>query len=151
MIVANGTHLWHTVILTLRETGFEISIRPLPFPMGLTLINKISVIIIMFNKKITYNKPYPFQKNIPLTKFRTSYDKLEKEMTKPPSDYDSIKTLIGEKTNHITNVQNNINKKSKNNLSIQSHSKNNNKIKYIYIVIYKYGQYSGRVARYNDK
>ncbi len=79
----------------------------------------------MFNNKITYNKPYPFQKNITLTKFKTSYDKLEKEMTKPPSDYNSIKELIEEKNNHITNIQNNINIKSKNNLEIKSHRKNN--------------------------
>ena len=67
----------------------------------------------MFNNKITYNKPYSFQKSITLNKIKTSYDKLEKEMQKPPSDYDSIKTLIETQNNNITNIQNNINKKSK--------------------------------------
>ena len=79
----------------------------------------------MFNNKIKYNKPYPFQKNITLTKFKTSYDKLEKEMTKPLSEYDEIKQLIEQQNNHITNIQNNINIKSKNNLDIKSHKKNN--------------------------
>ena len=92
--------------------------------MALILINKISLIIIMFNNKITYNKPYPFQKNVTLTKFKTSYDKLEKEMTKPLSEYDEIKTLIENQNNSITNLQNN-NIKSKNNLDIKSHRKVN--------------------------
>lgn len=64
----------------------------------------------MFNNKITYNKPYPFQQSITLTQFKTSYDKLEKEMNKPLSEYAEIKTLIETQNNHITNIQqNNIN------------------------------------------
>ena len=80
----------------------------------------------MFNNKITYNKPYSFQKSITLNKIKTSYDKLEKEMTKPLSEYDEIKTLIENQNNHITNIQNNKNKKSKN-VTMQRHSKNNKK------------------------
>ena len=80
--------------------------------------NKISLTIIIFNNKITYNKPYPFQKNITLTKFKTSYDKLEKEMTKPLSEYDEIKTLIENQNNSITNLQNNI--KPNKNILIQN-------------------------------
>ena len=77
----------------------------------------------MFNNKITYNKPYPFQQSITLTKLKGSYDKLEKEMNKPLSEYDQIKTLIEQENNSITNIQNNINKKSKNDLDIKSHKK----------------------------
>ena len=77
----------------------------------------------MFNNKITYNKPYPFQQSITLTKLKGSYDKLEKEMTKPATDYDSIKTLIEEKNNNIANLQNNNNIKSKNNLEMKTHRK----------------------------
>lgn len=51
----------------------------------------------MVSNKFTYNKPYPFQQSITLTKLKGSYDKLEKEMQKPPSDYDSIKALVEEK------------------------------------------------------
>ena len=80
----------------------------------------------MFNNKITYNKPYPFQKNITLTKLKSGYDKLEKEMQKPLSEYEEIKQLIEQQNNSITNLQqNNINKKSNKNPSIQNHKKNN--------------------------
>ena len=79
----------------------------------------------MFNNKITYNKPYPFQKNITLTKLKGSYDKLEKEMNKPLSEYEEIKSLIETQNNSITNIQqNNINKKTNKNPSLQSHKKN---------------------------
>ena len=84
------------------------------------------MIIIMFNHKITYNKPYPFQQSITLTKLKGSYDKLEKEMQKPPSDYNGIKQLIESQNNSITNLQNN-NIKSKNNIDITSHKKIKNK------------------------
>ena len=40
----------------------------------------------MFNKISYNNQP----KSIPLTKPQSSYKKLEKEMNKPPSDYDAI-------------------------------------------------------------
>ena len=76
----------------------------------------------MFHNKITYNKPYPFQQSITLTKLKGSYDKLQKEMNKPATDYDSIKTLIEEKNNNIANLQNN-NIKSKNNIEMKTHRK----------------------------
>ena len=41
----------------------------------------------MFNKISYNNQP----KSIPLTTPQSSYKKLEKEMNKPPSDYDAIK------------------------------------------------------------
>ena len=100
---------------------FGISIRARPSQMDSILINKISLTIIMFNNKITYNKPYPFQQSITLTKLKGSYDKLEKEMQKPPSDYEGIKQLIENHNNSITNLQNNINIKSNKNISIQNH------------------------------
>ena len=80
------------------------------------------IVIIMFNHKITYNKPYPFQQSITLTKLKGSYDKLEKEMQKPPSDYDGIKQLIESQNNSITNYI-----KSKNNIDLKSHKKIKNK------------------------
>ena len=79
----------------------------------------------MFNNKITYNKPYSFQKSITLNKIKTSYDKLEKEMSKGLTEYDEIKTLIETQNNDITNIQNDINKKSK--IDMKSHSKNKKK------------------------
>lgn len=78
----------------------------------------------MYSNKQT-NKHPAIKSNITLTKFKSSYDKLEKEMNKPPSDYDGIKELIELQNNHITNVQNNINKKSKINVQMTNHNKNN--------------------------
>ena len=50
----------------------------------------------MFHNKITYNKSYN-QKDLTLSKFKSSYDKLENEMNKPPSDYEAIKQLVERK------------------------------------------------------
>ena len=58
-----------------------------------------------------------------LYKFKSSYDKVLKEMNETPKDYDTIKELIESQNNSITKLENNINKKSKNNLQIQSHNK----------------------------
>ena len=62
----------------------------------------------MFNKISYNNQP----KSIPLTKPQSSYKKLEKEMNKPPSDYDAI--------NKPPNIDN---KKSKNEVKILPHKK----------------------------
>lgn len=75
----------------------------------------------MFSRKITYNKPYN-QQNLLLTKNKSSYDKLEKEMKKPPSGYDEIKALVETENNSITNIQNNINN-SKIIVSTSTHQK----------------------------
>ena len=69
------------------------------------------------NKNSVYNKPQT------LTNIKSSYDKLQKEMSKPPSDYETIKTLMENQNNSITHVQNNINKKSKNIVEMKSHNK----------------------------
>ena len=69
------------------------------------------------NKNSAYNKPQT------LTHIKSSYDKLQKEMSKPPSDYETIKTLMENQNNSITHVQNNINKKSKNSVEMKSHNK----------------------------
>ena len=58
-----------------------------------------------------------------LYKFKSSYDKVLKEMNETPKDYDTIRELIESKNNSITKLENNINKKSKNNLQIKSHKK----------------------------
>ena len=69
------------------------------------------------NENSVYNKP------LTLTNIKSSYDKLQKEMNKPPSDYETIKTLMENQNNSITHVQNNINKKSKNSVEMKSHNK----------------------------
>ena len=63
----------------------------------------------MFSRKITYNKPYN-QKNLILTKGKSSYDKLEKEMNKAPSEYEAIKKLVDNGENDIGNIDNKISK-----------------------------------------
>ena len=55
----------------------------------------------MFANKTANNK-YPIkQQSITLNKMRSSYDKIEKEMNKPPSDYEGIKALVEE---HETSI-----------------------------------------------
>ena len=51
----------------------------------------------MFHKTSYHNQP----KSIPLTKPQSSYKKLEKEMNRPPSDYNSIKSLVENNENSI--------------------------------------------------
>ena len=73
----------------------------------------------MFNRKIQQNN----KQDLTLYKFKSNYDKVVKEMNEPPKEYETIKALIEEKNNSITKLENNINKKSKNNLQITSHKK----------------------------
>ena len=51
----------------------------------------------MFHKIDYTHQPKP----IPLTKGQSTYKKLEKEMNKPPSDYNSIKSLVETNENNI--------------------------------------------------
>ena len=82
----------------------------------------------MFGNNNSSNKNSVYQNKALLTKFKSSYDKLEREMNKPPSDYESIKTLVEEKNNSIANIQQkNINIKSGNNINLKSHNKIKNK------------------------
>ena len=50
------------------------------------------------------------QKPILLTKGQSTYNKLEKEMNKPPSDYNAIKRLVESDDNSIKNVDSKISK-----------------------------------------
>ena len=71
----------------------------------------------MFQRKMTTNQNKPTF----LTKPQSSYKKLEKEMNKPPSDYNAIKTLV--ENNDIENMNN---KTSKHNSpKAIPHQKNN--------------------------
>ena len=86
----------------------------------------------MLNRKIQYNK-----QDLTLFKGRNQYDKVMKEMNEAPKEYETIKALVEEKNNNITNVQNNyFNKQSKNNIQMKSHNKIK-KIENIYFKIYK--------------
>ena len=49
-------------------------------------------------KRIDYKHQ---QKPILLTKGQSTYNKLEKEMNKPPSDYNAIKSLVENNENNI--------------------------------------------------
>ena len=51
------------------------------------------------------------QKPILLTKGQSTYNKLEKEMNKPPSDYNAIKSLVENNENNIEKISNNIQSK----------------------------------------
>ena len=77
----------------------------------------------MFANKNNNNKNSAYNKPLTLTNIKSSYDKIQKEMNKPPSEYEAIKTLVESNNNSITNVQNNINKKSKNIVEMKSHNK----------------------------
>ena len=70
----------------------------------------------MFHKISNDNKP----KAIPLSNPQSSYKKLEKQMNKPPSDYNSIKYLVENNENSIKNIDN---KKSKNEVKVLPHKK----------------------------
>ena len=52
------------------------------------------------------------QKPILLTKGQSTYKKLEKEMNKPPSDYNAIKSLVENNENNIEKISNNIQPKN---------------------------------------
>jgi hypothetical protein len=62
----------------------------------------------MFHKKDYKHQPKP----IPLTKGQSTYKKLEKEMNKPPSDYNSIKILVETNENNIEKISNSIQSKN---------------------------------------
>ena len=70
----------------------------------------------MFNK-INYKQQ---QKPILLTKGQSTYKKLEKEMNKPPSDYNAIKSLVETNENNIEQISNNIQSK---NVKLIAHKK----------------------------
>ena len=70
----------------------------------------------MFHKIDYKNQP----KLIPLTNPQSSYKKLEKEMNKPPSDYNSIKSMVENGNNNLKNIDN---KKSKNEVKVIPHKK----------------------------
>ena len=63
------------------------------------------------------------QKPILLTKGQSTYNKLEKEMNKPPSDYNAIKSLVENNENNIEKISNNIQYK---NVKLIAHKKNKN-------------------------
>ena len=77
----------------------------------------------MYSNKISYSKRNEHWHK-PLVKIKSVYDKLEKEMIKPPSDYEGIKSLVENENNSITKLQNNINIQ-KNVVSTSTHQKNN--------------------------
>ena len=62
----------------------------------------------MFHKIYYTHQPKP----IPLTKGQSTYKKLEKEMNKPPSDYNSIKSLVETNENNIEKISNSIQSKN---------------------------------------
>ena len=64
--------------------------------------------IMMFNKSVYRNQQQP----ILLNKTNSSYRKLEKEMNKPPSDYEQIKKLIEDNDNTFKNFSNKSYKKN---------------------------------------
>ena len=75
----------------------------------------------MFNKSVYRNQQQP----ILLNKTNSSYRKLEKEMNKPPSDYEQIKKLIEDNDGENT-LKNFSNKSFKNidkNVKIIPHKK----------------------------
>ena len=68
-------------------------------------------------KRIDYkHQPKP----ILLTKGQTAYKKLEKEMNKPPSDYNAIKGLVENNENNIEKIRNDI---GLNNVKLIPHKK----------------------------
>ena len=63
----------------------------------------------MFRNKITFDKQPEWHK--PLTKINQGYDKVIKELNEPVRDYNSIKELVEQENNNITNLKNIENKK----------------------------------------
>ena len=70
----------------------------------------------MFHKIYNDNKT----KAIPLSNPQSSYKKLEKEMNKPPSDYNTIKSMVENGNNSLKNIDN---KKSKTEVKMIAHKK----------------------------
>ena len=75
--------------------------------------------VIMFNKSAYRNQQQP----ILLNKTNSSYRKLEKEMNKPPSDYEQIKKLIEDNENTFKNFSNKSYKNIDKNVKIITHKK----------------------------
>ena len=75
--------------------------------------------VIMFNKSAYRNQQQP----ILLSKTNSSYRKLEKEMNKPPSDYEQIKKLIEDNDNTFKNFSNKSYKNIDKNVKIIPHKK----------------------------
>ena len=75
--------------------------------------------VIMFNKSAYKNQQQP----ILLNKTNSSYRKLEKEMNKPPSDYEQIKKLIEDNDNTFKNFSNKSYKNIDKNVKIIPHKK----------------------------
>ena len=75
--------------------------------------------VIMFNKSAYRNQQQP----ILLNKTNSSYRKLEKEMNKPPSDYEQIKKLIEDNENTFKNFSNKSYKNIDKNVKILPHKK----------------------------
>ena len=75
--------------------------------------------VIMFNKSAYRNQQQP----ILLNKTNSSYRKLEKEMNKPPSDYEQIKKLIETNENYIKTLSNKSFKNVDKNVKIIPHKK----------------------------
>ena len=75
--------------------------------------------VIMFNKSAYRNQQQP----ILLNKTNSSYRKLEKEMNKPPSDYEQIKKLIEDNDNTFKNFSNKSYKNIDKNVKIFPHKK----------------------------
>ena len=75
--------------------------------------------VIMFNKSAYRNQQQP----ILLNKTNSSYRKLEKEMNKPPSDYEQIKKLIEDNENTFKTFSNKSYKNIDKNVKIIPHKK----------------------------
>ena len=73
----------------------------------------------MFNNSACRNQQQP----ILLNKTNSSYRKLEKEMNKPPSDYEQIKKLIEDNDNTFKNFSNKSYKNIDKNVKIIPHKK----------------------------
>ena len=70
----------------------------------------------MFHKISSDNK----NKAIPLSNPQSSYKKLEKEMNKPPSDFNTIKSMVENGKNSFKNIDN---KKNRNQVKMIAHKK----------------------------
>ena len=75
--------------------------------------------VIMFNKSAYRNQQQP----ILLNKTNSSYRKLEKEMNKPPSDYELIKKLVEDNENTFKNFSNKSYENVDKNVKIIPHKK----------------------------
>ena len=79
----------------------------------------MKVMVIMFQKSAYKNQQQP----IILNKIQSSYKKLEKEMNKPPSEYEAIKKLIENNENDIKTFGNKSFKNVDKNVKIIPHKK----------------------------